>query len=443
MKILAALTVLVCLSVGGPLCGATYTDEADFMAALGYVETIDFEGIATAGGQAGAVALTGAEFSPPVTLTATEGGLFVGMPDATISLDNLINFFAFNFYPTSGVACFSPENYPVGAPDGVLRVDFDDPVGGVGAYILDADIRTSAYVEAFDEGGSSLGTLMRAELPPGEADGSQAFVGIVSASNNIAYAVFDLGTSGDGVGLDDLSYGFLCTPVDLESLTAEPLAVPLGTCASFEGVFAGGCATVVADWGFGDGNSNSQSDAASPCAASNTFATAGVYNVTLTLTDAAGNTDSETIVVVVYDASGGFVTGGGWIYSDAGNYRPDPSLEGKANFGFVSKYKKGANVPTGNTEFQFKAGDLNFHSSSYQWLVVTGSNYAKFKGTGTINGSGGEYGDYKFMIWAGDDAPDTFRIKIWEEDVFGLETVVYDNGFDQAIGGGSIVVHAK
>jgi hypothetical protein len=111
---------------------------------------------------------------------------------------------------------------------------------------------------------------------------------------------------------------------------------------------------------------------------------------------------------------------------------------GKANFGFVSKYKKGATVPEGNTEFQFEAGDLNFHSTSYEWLLVTGSDYAKFKGSGTINGAG----DYKFMLWAGDNDPDTFRIKIWYEDG-GNEIVVYDNGMDQAIGGGNIVVHKK
>ncbi|TKJ38598.1 MAG: hypothetical protein CEE38_02530 [Planctomycetes bacterium B3_Pla] len=153
--------------------------------------------------------------------------------------------------------------------------------------------------------------------------------------------------------------------------------------------------------------------------------------------DVADDFVDAELMFVVYDPTGGFVTGGGWIYSPAGAFKPDPSLAGKASFGFVSKYKKGATVPTGNTEFQFKAGDLNFHSSSYDWLLVTGSNYARFKGTGTINGSG----EYKFMIWAGDDNPDTFRIKIWEEN--GGEVVVYDNGFDQAIGGGSIIIHTK
>jgi hypothetical protein len=112
---------------------------------------------------------------------------------------------------------------------------------------------------------------------------------------------------------------------------------------------------------------------------------------------------------------------------------------GKANFGFVSKFKNGAFVPIGNTEFQFHAAGLNFHSSSYDWLVVTGRNYAKFEGVGANNG----LGEYKFMIWAGDDDPDTFRIKIWEEDEYGVETVIYDNGHDQPIGGGSIVIHTK
>jgi hypothetical protein len=68
---------------------------------------------------------------------------------------------------------------------------------------------------------------------------------------------------------------------------------------------------------------------------------------------------------------------------------------GKANFGFVAKYKKGATIPEGQTEFQFKAGNLNFHSTTYQWLVVSGAR-AQYKGVGTINGAG----DFGFMLTA-------------------------------------------
>ncbi len=175
----------------------------------------------------------------------------------------------------------------------------------------------------------------------------------------------------------------------------------------------------------------------------------GVYNLCVQGTDSSGNIGlPDCTFLVVYDPEGGFVTGGGWIWSPQGAYASDPLLEGKANFGFVSKYKRGATIPTGQTEFQFKVADLNFHSDSYEWLVVAGAK-AKYKGTGTINGEG----EYKFMLTAidADIHPsfevDRFRIKIWYE-VNGIENVVYDNALGNdsdlattEIGGGSIVIH--
>jgi hypothetical protein len=169
------------------------------------------------------------------------------------------------------------------------------------------------------------------------------------------------------------------------------------------------------------------------------------------VTDDDSGSDEEVYqYVVVYDPSAGFVTGGGWIMSPLGAYAADPYLTGKATFGFVSKYQKGANVPTGNTEFQFKAGNLNFHSTSYDWLVIAGAK-AQYKGVGTISGKEGEYG---FMLTAtdgdinGGGGTDKFRIKIWDMDT---NAIVYDNqlGADitadptTAIDGGSIIVHSK
>ncbi|MFC2018122.1 hypothetical protein ACFLTQ_02335 [Chloroflexota bacterium] len=148
---------------------------------------------------------------------------------------------------------------------------------------------------------------------------------------------------------------------------------------------------------------------------------------------------SETVMVPVYDPSAGFVTGGGWIDSPEGAYIPGHTLTGKASFGFVAKYDKKTSNPEGNTEFQFKAGDLNFHSTSYDWLVVNNNDSrAQFKGIGTIKGMG----ECKFMLWASDSETDTFRIKIWTE-VGGIETVIYDNGPDQEISGGNIIVHTS
>ena len=183
---------------------------------------------------------------------------------------------------------------------------------------------------------------------------------------------------------------------------------------------------------------------------SHTYATAGVYKITLTITDSAGASDEEVFqYVVVYDPSAGFVTGGGWINSPPGAYRANPGLTGKATFGFVSRYQKGANVPTGNTEFQFKVANLNFHSDSYQWLVIAGAR-AQYKGIGTING----VGEFGFILTAidgqisGSGDVDKFRIKIWDK---ATDQIIYDNQMGTTddvaptttISGGSIVIHTK
>ncbi|QXC28460.1 PKD domain-containing protein [Aeromonas sp. FDAARGOS 1409] len=166
----------------------------------------------------------------------------------------------------------------------------------------------------------------------------------------------------------------------------------------------------------------------------------GIYDVTLVVNDGTVDSESSATTVVVYDPKGGFVTGGGWIDSPEAAYKLDESLTGKANFGFVSKYLKGATVPSGSTQFNFQVGNLNFHSNVYEWLVVNQNGHnAQYKGTGTINGTG----SYGFMLWAGDNGTtgDSFRIKIWNKG--DNDSLVYDNGVDQQLGGGQVVIHIK
>ena len=83
--------------------------------------------------------------------------------------------------------------------------------------------------------------------------------------------------------------------------------------------------------------------------------------------------------MTIVDPAAGFVTGGGWIESPEGALISEPSETGKASFGFVSKYKKGASIPTGSTKFTFMSPKFSFHSSDYEWLVVTGNDCAKYK----------------------------------------------------------------
>ena len=209
--------------------------------------------------------------------------------------------------------------------------------------------------------------------------------------------------------------------------------------------------THTASWDWGDSTTSTgtvtESGGSGSVQDTHTYSTPGVYTITLTVNNSDGTTATKQFqYVVAYDPNGAFVTGSGWINSPPGAYYANPSLTGKATFGFNSKYQNGANVPTGNTEFNFKVANLNFHSTSYDWLVVAGAK-AQYKGTGTINGAG----SYKFMLTAIDGAInggggiDKFRIKITDSN----NGLVYDNLLNApdsvdptaVLGGGNIIIH--
>ncbi len=217
--------------------------------------------------------------------------------------------------------------------------------------------------------------------------------------------------------------------------------------ATFTDPDSGQSFTALIDWGDGTtslGTVTMTSNGTYSVTSSHIYTEAGVYAITLAVSDGqlAGGAISE--YVVVYNPAEGFVTGGGWFDSPQGAYTSDPTVSGRANFGFVSKYLKGATVPIGSTEFNFQTARLNFHSNSYEWLVVAGAK-AMYKGSGTIN----QQGNYTFMLTATDgQAPggggtDRIRIRIWDTN-----GIVYDNflgaTFDAdpttAING-SIVIH--
>lgn len=269
--------------------------------------------------------------------------------------------------------------------------------------------------------------------PPGGFSGTDGF-GYIAAD----------GSSATDTAIVTVTVVATNTPPEIRSLSlpSEPLAV--GTLVPLTAEFADPDAddlhTFEIDWGDGEpAEAGTLAIGARTISVTHAYQVAGVFTVTVTVSDGEASDTAFFEFVVVYDPDGGFVTGGGWIDSPEGAWVADPGLTGRATFGFVSKYKKGADIPTGATEFQFRTADLNFHSSSYEWLVITGSDHATFKGVGTINGQG----EYGFMIWAGDGELDTLRTKIWSEDEDGAETVVYDNGFDQALGGGSIIIHRR
>ena len=262
----------------------------------------------------------------------------------------------------------------------------------------------------------------------------------------------DEGSTEYTAGVDVLN---VCPTVGAITAPIDPVQIGTPISASADFTDPGVLDTHTAEWSWGDETISAgvvvETAGSGTVDGEHTYTEPGVYTVELTVTDKDGcPAEAEPFqYVVVYDPEGGFVTGGGWINSPQGAYAPDPSLTGKATFGFISKYKKGADIPTGQTEFQFHVAGLNFKSTSYQWLVIAGAK-AKFKGEGTINGAG----TYSFMLSAIDAAltpstdVDLFRIKIWDK---ATDAMVYDNLMHApddadpttALGGGSIVIHKQ
>jgi hypothetical protein len=244
-----------------------------------------------------------------------------------------------------------------------------------------------------------------------------------------------------------------CVPV-VGPITAPltPVAINTAVAASASFTDPDVFETHTAVWNWGDGSASAgtvtEASGSGSVSGSHTYTTDGVYSVTLTVTENGGASGQSVFnYVVVYNPSAGFTTGGGWITSPAGAYAANPSLTGQANFGLNAKYKSGSTVPTGNTEFQFPTANLNFHATSYDWLVIT-TNQAQYQGSGTVNGAG----NYGFLVTVKDNGgttPDLLRLKIWDKN--NNNAVVYDTqpgaantaAPTTALGGGRIQVHTN
>lgn len=363
----------------------------------------------------------------PVTVRVTDSGGLTASDTLVINVNNVA--------PT---ATFAASAGPIGEGQNVT-LSFSQQYDPSGADTV-AD-----FTYAFDC--ENDGTF--------EVTGDMTGAYVCTYLDNGTYTAFGRIQDKDG---DYTDYTTAVTVVNLPPqvgpITAPDTPMLINTSISVSAVFTdpGVLDTHTAVWDWGDGTTSSgtvsETSGSGTVTDNHLYAETGVYTIKLMVTDNDGDS-GEAIYefIVIYDPSGGFVTGGGWIMSQAGWCQLNTvcaNAQGKAHFGFVSKYQQGNNVPTGNTGFKFQAGNFDFESDSYEWLVVNmGGTNAQFKGSGTINGNLAPNGtEFKFMIWARDMDPggdDTFRIRIWYEDN-GVEIVVYDNGFDQPIGGGNIRV---
>lgn len=285
-------------------------------------------------------------------------------------------------------------------------------------------------------------------------------------------------TNSGGTGTDSKSINVTNALPVITSVTGPLVPLALGASTTITTNFTdAGKDTHTCSISWDDGSTTAgsvtETNGNGSCTGTRTFAGPGVYSIAVTVTDDdTGAATGYFKYVVVYDPTEGSVNGSGWIMSPAGAYLPNPALVGKAHFGFQSKYLKGTSVPTGKTEFQFKAGKFKFKSTVYEWLVISGHK-AQYKGSGTIRVHNKPHagdddceddyhfnddkGAYSFILTAQDgqragspDGLDRFRIKIVDK---ANGTVVYDNRRGDsddmdittptAIGGGRITIQKQ
>lgn len=262
--------------------------------------------------------------------------------------------------------------------------------------------------------------------------------------------------TGEGIDANGNTHGYVLIPyVSNQPPTADPNGPYLGPVAPDSISFNGSDSSdpdgdsLNFDWDWGDGSASLD---AGPTP-DHSYTNAGIYDVCLTVFDGTLS-DTACTYVVVFDPNGGFVTGGGWIFSPAGAFTLNEDLDGFASFGFVSKYLKGKVIPEGETEFHFNtASGLKFHSTAYEWLVVAPEYRARFQGHGTVwvnENMLGDVGDSRFVLTTIDGDLDgtgeeKLRMRIWND----ADGVIYDNEIDVEDGedpttvleSGSVIIH--
>jgi len=402
-------------------------DKVAFLSALPSPTTIDFDSLPPNGTVAGTeftssglviTHLDGKEInvisSPPIPL-AGECAVYISSGTNAIS----------SSYATTAKPGYTPGNCSLWFNNGNsdnIRFSFTTSVSAAGIYFAENDV-AGLTVQFFSPSGDLIYSRY---FPPFSPHSS--FFGIRSSSPIGSMEVLNAAGDNDGLSFDDVVFQVL-VPLDMvgpvtssASITPTPLAVNTvsSLSATVDDSTTGG--SKVASAYYSVNGSTSTQMLLTPSAVVTTQATAtlppfsqsNVYNVCVHGIDVPGNTGADTCVLLpIYDPNGGFVTGGGQVVSPAGADLLNTSAAGAATFGFVSKYLPGRNTPSGNLEFQFKEGSLNFKSTSMDWLVVTGQPRAIFRGTGTINGTN----ICKFEVDAWDGSftgnADAFGLKIF------------------------------
>lgn len=156
---------------------------------------------------------------------------------------------------------------------------------------------------------------------------------------------------------------------------------------------------------------------------------------------------SDPTALTVYEPTGEFVTGGGWIWENE-------TTRSKGNFGFNAKYTK-SGKPKGHSIYVYREGEWNYIVKSNAWIglaINSEENHAYFEAKCVVQKYNPETeelvwdeGNYKFRVdvWDndGDGGVDVYQIRVLDKNGVPF----HEAGFDPLgeLQGGNIVIHDK
>jgi hypothetical protein len=186
--------------------------------------------------------------------------------------------------------------------------------------------------------------------------------------------------------------------------------------------------TCVVDWD--DSRSDTYPGTGSDCDRPHVYTAAGMYTITVRITDDDGGSDIRSTMVIVYDPAAGVGRGNGWL-----------NAPGNTAFDFTSSYPtRAATVPDGAVTFALPpAANLNLRNhQQLDWLVVTPDGKVAVKGTAErIPGQ-----RVSFVLYGYDGCPtgqttgcqvgpDKLRMVVWDSATHGPVPddvpTIYDN----------------
>ena len=152
---------------------------------------------------------------------------------------------------------------------------------------------------------------------------------------------------------------------------------------------------------------------------------------------------SDPIPLTMYEPTGAFVTGGGWMWDPTGS---------KGNFGFNVKYTR-SGEPRGHSVYVYRDGGWDYIVKSNAWIgLAIEEGHAYFEAKCVVQ----KYNPAtEEIVW--DEVNYKFRVDVWNNDSDGgvdiyqirvLDkngVVFHEAGFDPLgeLQGGNIVIHDK